>query len=174
MPRFAIAVMGPDRPGIVAAVSASLLELGCNLEDVATSILSGYFSMMMVVTGQPDSTVESVRAALLILEKTDLATAVWPIDGSGAPANPTHVLTAYGPDATGIVHAISADLAAEGVDICDMVCRLHGGDVPVYVVTMEVKLPGPLDPDGVRARISSTGKRLGLDTSLTEIEQSDL
>ena len=38
---FALAVLGRDRPGIVADVSGRLLDLACNIEDAVTSQLSG-------------------------------------------------------------------------------------------------------------------------------------
>src|SRR5260370_40538390 len=44
---YALALIGVDRPGIVAAVASGLSELGCNLEDVTTSLLSGHFAMVL-------------------------------------------------------------------------------------------------------------------------------
>jgi len=43
-------VLGADRVGIVAAISAALAEKGVNIEDIRQSIISGIFSMTMLVT----------------------------------------------------------------------------------------------------------------------------
>ena len=43
MSKTAVFVLGPDRPGIIAAVSQVLFEQGCNLEDVNQTSLQGQF-----------------------------------------------------------------------------------------------------------------------------------
>jgi len=45
-----LSVLGEDRVGIVAAVSAALSGAGANIEDIRQTILSGIFSMTMLVT----------------------------------------------------------------------------------------------------------------------------
>ncbi len=49
MPHFALSAIGRDRPGIVAAVTAVLLEHGVNVEDSQMAILAGHFSMTLVL-----------------------------------------------------------------------------------------------------------------------------
>ena len=49
MPEFAVTAIGRDRPGIVAAISAALLELDGNIEDSQMSILRGHFAVMLIV-----------------------------------------------------------------------------------------------------------------------------
>jgi len=39
-----ISVIGPDRPGILAAVSQLLVELDCNIENARQTILQGEFA----------------------------------------------------------------------------------------------------------------------------------
>lgn len=48
--RAILSVLGADRVGIVAAISAALAEKGVNIEDIRQSIISGIFSMTMLVT----------------------------------------------------------------------------------------------------------------------------
>ena len=45
-----LSVLGEDRVGIVAAVSAALAENSVNIEDIRQTILEGIFSMTMLVT----------------------------------------------------------------------------------------------------------------------------
>lgn len=54
--RAILSVLGEDRVGIVAAVSAALAETGTNIEDIRQTILSGVFSMTMLVTVDEDRT----------------------------------------------------------------------------------------------------------------------
>lgn len=48
--RSILSVLGEDRVGIVAAVSNALAAAGANIEDIRQTILSGVFSMTMLVT----------------------------------------------------------------------------------------------------------------------------
>ncbi len=63
--RSILSVLGEDRVGIVAAVSAALASAGANIEDIRQTILSGMFSMTMLVTVNEDAcSFEDVQARL--------------------------------------------------------------------------------------------------------------
>lgn len=63
--RAILSVLGGDRVGIVAAVSSALAENGVNIEDIRQTILSGVFSMTMLVTIDESSVpFDGVQAAL--------------------------------------------------------------------------------------------------------------
>ena len=47
--RCVISVLGKDRSGIVAAISAVLAEKGANIDDISQTILDDIFSMTMLV-----------------------------------------------------------------------------------------------------------------------------
>ncbi len=47
--RCVISVLGKDRSGIVAAISAALAEHGANIDDISQTILDDIFSMTMLV-----------------------------------------------------------------------------------------------------------------------------
>ncbi|MHB8571988.1 MAG: glycine cleavage system transcriptional repressor [Candidatus Dormibacteria bacterium] len=172
---FAIAVMGQDRPGIVAAVTGTLHEIGCNLEDVATSILSGLFAMMMIFTVPDGVTDDEVkRRVAAIAQRERLMTSSWPVEEHAPSARPTHVLTVYGPDRPGIVHAVVSVLADSGVNICDMVCRLHQAEPPTYVLTVEIWIPPRLEAAALARAIGEVGQSLELETSLRGLEEATL
>jgi ACT domain-containing protein len=50
-----LTVLGEDRVGIVAAVSAVLAEANTNIEDIRQTILGHIFSMTMLVTVDEDT-----------------------------------------------------------------------------------------------------------------------
>lgn len=54
--RAILSVLGEDRTGIVAAVSASLAKDCVNIEDIRQTIISGVFSMTMLVTVDEQAT----------------------------------------------------------------------------------------------------------------------
>ena len=47
--RCVFSVLGKDRSGIVAAISAVLAEKGANIDDISQTILDEIFSMTMLV-----------------------------------------------------------------------------------------------------------------------------
>ena len=49
MKKALISVTGLDATGIIARVATKLYELNINILDITQTILSGYFTMMMVV-----------------------------------------------------------------------------------------------------------------------------
>jgi glycine cleavage system transcriptional repressor len=168
MPLLAVSTIGADRPGIVAAVSRVLLDLGCNIEDSSMSRLHGEFMMMLVVDGPVDD--ESLRTALQpVAGELDLLVAVRRIDAAaqtGAAERP-HVVSVYGGDHPGIVHGVSDLLAGRGVNVTDVTTRLldpHG--TPVYLMLLEVDLPSGLDADGLGAELAALAGRLGVDATL--------
>ena len=44
-----VTVLGFDRKGIIAQVSAVLFDRGINILDISQTILDGYFNMVMIV-----------------------------------------------------------------------------------------------------------------------------
>ncbi|MBN2848204.1 MAG: ACT domain-containing protein [Coriobacteriia bacterium] len=63
--RAILSVLGADRVGIVAAITAVLAECGVNIEDIRQTILSGVFSMTMLVTVDEEAyPFEDVQARL--------------------------------------------------------------------------------------------------------------
>jgi ACT domain-containing protein len=51
-----LSVLGEDRVGIVARVSAVLADAHANIEDIRQTIIGGIFSMTMLVTVDEDAT----------------------------------------------------------------------------------------------------------------------
>lgn len=49
MTKALISVTGVDTTGIIARIATKLYELDINILDISQTILSGYFTMMMVV-----------------------------------------------------------------------------------------------------------------------------
>lgn len=66
--RCVISVLGKDRSGIVAAISAVLAEKGANIDDISQTILDEIFSMTMLVRLNTEvadfNTVQEVLAAV--------------------------------------------------------------------------------------------------------------
>jgi glycine cleavage system transcriptional repressor len=151
VPEFAVTAIGRDRPGIVAAISEALLELEGNIEDSQMSILRGHFAVMLIVklpeavgAGDLEGRLQRVRQELELE-----AIAVNRVDDLGvAVTRPSHVITVYGADHPGIVHAVSAALAEGGANITGLETRLAGApDSPLYVMIIEATIREASEPD---------------------------
>ena len=60
-----VTVLGKDRTGIIAAVSNLLYQDGVNILDISQTILSGMFTMIMLVEVGQDAQYDVVREKLL-------------------------------------------------------------------------------------------------------------
>ena len=165
----AVTVVGVDRPGIVAAITNTLFSLGCNLEDVSSTILRGHFSMMLVV-----KTPDASDAADLEQRLTDagaplgLDVSVRPVEAHASePPQPTHMVSVYGADHPGIVARVAETLAARGANITDLTSRVIGEEsAPVYAVMLEVELSG----EGTVDELLSLREALDVEISVHPIE----
>jgi glycine cleavage system transcriptional repressor len=166
---YAVAVLGRDRPGIVADVSGRLLRLDCNIEDAVTSQLSGHFALMLICAAPADVSLEAVRAGVADVPP-DLHVAVWDVDERPRPARATHVVTVYGPDQTGIVHRVATALADRAVNITDMTCRLSTSGASLYAVTLEVEVPETVPVGELEAALRSAVAPLGLELSVGPLQ----
>jgi glycine cleavage system transcriptional repressor len=132
-----VSALGPDRPGIVARVTGVLLDHGCNIADSRMGLLSGRFTMMLVVTA-PDDLEEQRFLDDLSSAARDLgldAIHAHHVAEALPTAPASHVVTVYGADHPGIVAAVAGALAEAGASITDLQTRL-GADL--YVMTIEV------------------------------------
>lgn len=179
MAQLALAAIGRDRPGIVAAVTAALLRHGVNVEDSRMSILRGHFTMMLIL-GTPDAVDRTALRDDLDRVAADLgleALALNPVEPLAEPAaEPTHVVSVYGVDHPGIVHRVTATLAEQGANVTDLETRLAEteGEAPLYALLIEVALPSELDPSDLDRALGEAGAGESVEVSLRELDRHEL
>jgi glycine cleavage system transcriptional repressor len=141
-----ITAVGQDQPGIIAALTGAVYDLGGNLDDATMTRLHGAFATMVAARLPDTLTVDSVRSALApVGERLGLSVTVQAVPDEHVDTPPDTLIAVYGADRPGIVHAIAARLAARGVNITDMDTRLVGApNAPVYVMQLEA-VTGDLD-----------------------------
>ncbi len=152
MSSLAVTAIGVDQPGIIARVTGVLYKHGGNLTDSSMTILGGHFAIMLLVDcgTAPDeletALTESTRDLGLIVRVAEV--------GEGHESAPaSHVLTVYGTDRPGIVHAASRTLADAGVNVTDLTTRVLAGEQPVYACVMEVAVPAATDEEALAALV---------------------
>lgn len=153
MADVAVTAIGRDRPGIIARVTGLLHEHDCNLEDSTMTILGGQFAMMLLV-GTAAEAPELERVLAEGTEDLGLVVTVRELGAGAVTAPATHVLSVYGSDRPGIVHAVTRELAANGVNVTDVTTRMLEAEQPVYAMMLEASLPEGLDADTLGASIA--------------------
>jgi glycine cleavage system transcriptional repressor len=179
MALFALSAVGRDRPGIVAAVSEVLLRHGVNVEDSQMTILRGHFTMMLVVAAPDGADADRLRADLTATAEelgleTILLSPIEDLESAAEPA-PSQIVTVYGADHPGILHAATSAIAALGVDITDLNTRLVGEDrEPIYALLMEVALPEGVAQAELERVLADVARDEGVDVSIRPLERDAL
>ncbi len=174
MTEFALSAIGRDRPGIVAEVTRALLGHSLNITDSQMAVLSGHFTMMLIVTAPDGTDLDLVHEELArTRDRLGLdALSLSPLGDASAVAAPSHIVTVYGVDHPGIVHAVSARLAAREVNVTDLETRLvgEGGQAGLYAMVLELALPAGVDPEALRAMLEEVGAEQGVDVTVRPLE----
>lgn len=118
-----ISALGPDRPGLVADLTAFLADRGANVEDSRMAVLGGEFGMMVLVSGD-EGEIRRVETELASLEPATGARFLVrrtksPEEHRQGEAQPV-AITAESFDREGIVRAIAAALHALAVNIVSL------------------------------------------------------
>lgn len=169
MAQLAVAVLGPDRPGVIAALTQVLLADAGNLEDASMTILRGQFAMTLVVdvpltAAEVEADLAPVAERLGLLVSVREAAPPSPV----APGAMPYLVSVHGADRPGLVHRVAALIASYGGNITDLTTRLTDG---LYVLVAEIDLPRP--PDELAADLAALAAELGVEASVRPAE-SDL
>jgi glycine cleavage system transcriptional repressor len=161
MGRLWLSALGADRPGIVAALSGVLVDLGCNLEDSTMTNLQGHFAVMLVISAPDDVTAGALEDALSeVVGRFELVVAVRPLGPAPSPGGPDETSTeawtiaVHGADRPGIVHDVTRAVAEAEGNVVDLSTHLVGdAEAPVYVMTLWVTLPAGRAGDAAAERV---------------------
>ncbi len=169
---LAVTAIGRDRPGIVAGITAALLESGGNVDDSQMSNLHGHFAVMLIVSVPDGTSVDELSLRLDEMGREfDLGgVSVSEVTRLERGAGPTHVLTVYGADRPGIVHDVAGLLAARSVNITDLRTRRTGEDgSPLYTMMMELAVPERIS-EGLDQALQGLAAGARVEVSLTELD----
>ena len=161
--RFVLSVLAEDHPGIVAGVSSAVLELGGNIESCSQTVLTGYFTQIMVVTVPESVEPETLRSATMAAARGG-ATEVVILPMNPAPKPPvpsgseTFVVTIFGEDRPGTIHRLTCYMAEKGINVVDLYGSRQGD---TFVLTSEVQVPPQWDIGVLQTELEHMGDELG-------------
>lgn len=178
MPQSIIAVLGTDKPGIIARVTQVLFLHQANLEDISMTNLESELAMMMVVDCKDERTRRLIKQDLKKLSKTaaleihvkDLKKKLTP--RKALKGSRKFLLTAAGRDRTGIVFKVSRLFARHRLNISDLnsqILRPAPGH-EVYVLMLEVDVPDKFSQKKLREDLKKTAAELDVDIQWKQVE----
>jgi glycine cleavage system transcriptional repressor len=135
---YMLTLVGKDRPGIVAHVTAALYEGGANLGETSMMRLGGNFSIMMMV--QFSGTTHALQDLVGgVAESLGLQLHIDHIEARLHDHRiPDVRITVYGADRAGIVAKVTGVLAEAGLDILELESDVAGTDAdPIYIMNIE-------------------------------------
>lgn len=173
MKEVALSAIGRDRPGIVAAVTKVLLDLGCNLADSSMAILGDQFAMVLLVELPDDLSIQVLDDSLRqAVEPLDLVTQVREAGHAHSSiGTEPYVISMYGADKPGIVHSVAEALAETGANITDLTSHLAGN---IYTMVLDIDVPNEVDIEDLKRSLTATATRLEVDLTIRRAELEQL
>jgi glycine cleavage system transcriptional repressor len=176
MIKAVISGIGPDQPGIVAAISSILFKHGCNIEDSTMTRLAQEFAVILIISVPDNLPFAQLQTEFSTLEEShNMLILIKPIPGhvdleSHVPDNP-YMVSVAGHDHTGITYHVSRKLAELGINITDLNSQIIAGEEgPVYIMMIEVDIPPFIAEKTVREEFQSLARDLGVEIQLRPLE----
>ena len=172
MNKAILSVLGQDRPGIVAAITAVLSRQQCNIENVSQTILQSQFAGIFVVSIPPDLSLKVVEQGLVKeMQVLDLSVQVKAVQDQEATflagESEPFIITTEGPDRIGLVAGITEIIARYGANITNLQAVFKGGDAPGdNIMIYEVDIPLKADQKAFERDLRQRASELSLDISI--------
>ena len=133
-----LTLVGKDRTGIVAKISAALYQENCNLGEASMTRLGGNFTIMLMI--QFDGLAEDLDRILQpVCDSLSLRFHVDQIDGElHHHLEPDVRISVHGADRAGIIADVTRALADAGLDILNLESDVAGTNQdPLYIMNIE-------------------------------------
>ena len=146
---YMLSLVGKDRPGLVAEVSAALCKAGCNLGDSSMARLGANFSIMVMV--QWEGTIELLNEIVQPISQTlSLTPHINELPGGMEHhVEPDVRISVYANDRMGIVEDVTTALAEAGLNIQHLDSNTDpekGSPGKTYYLHIEGTVAKGLDP----------------------------
>jgi glycine cleavage system transcriptional repressor len=160
-----VTVLGEDRPGLVAAITRCLWELGANLTDTSFSVLGAGADFSAVCELPTGLGVEEVAAALqgtTELAEVEISVRTYLYDSLHGPeGDVTHRIEVSGGDQPGLVARLCETFVEFKANIVSLNAGPLARDHDRYVIRLSVWLPDAA-ADACIATVTNTAQALGL------------
>jgi glycine cleavage system regulatory protein len=160
MASLILTVIGPDRPGLVRALSAAVAARGGSWLESRMARLAGQFAGIVLVEA-PEALLDDLHA----LESEGLRV-IAQSGSTGAPQGERLLLEVVGHDRPGIVRDVAAVLAATGVNIEELTTGVDSGSFSgeaMFRANASLRSPSTAATEAMRAGLEALGNELMVD-----------
>ncbi|SDP08043.1 glycine cleavage system protein R [Desulforhopalus singaporensis] len=175
--KYLLTAFSRDRVGIVADISQVIYENGYNLEDSSMMYLAGEFAILLLLS-EPSSDVAgtlnevmSKECRRLEIEK-GITAFLRPVGDEKQEKKKdivTKTINIEGHDQAGIVYRVSKFLADSNINILTLRTEVRPSPqsgTDLYVMKIDVEIPGKLNLGEVEDGLETIGDRLHVDVSI--------
>lgn len=165
MSALIVTLTGPDRPGMVSAISDCAAAHGANWHDSLMANFDNTFAGIVHLQVAPEQ-VAALSQALRALDAADFRITVTQPAGGTQAALQQVEMELVGHDRPGIIRAISAQLAALGVSIHKLQTSTSSGAMSgeqLFHMQARLGMPQELDADALRHGLESLANELMVD-----------
>ncbi|MFP4349329.1 MAG: glycine cleavage system protein R [Thermodesulfobacteriota bacterium] len=171
MNKVVISVLGQDRPGIIARVTAAIFEKDGNIENVSQTIVQSEFSGLFIAAfpsnNQTESLQEYFRNQVADMGLKAYVDPLKPGKPVAAVSSQPFVITTQGPDRKGLVAAMTAVIASFNVNVTNLQAVFKGGDDPSRnIMIYEVDVPLDTNKQDLDVALREKAEELGLEISI--------
>ncbi len=166
-----LTVSGPDRPGLVEALSQAVANHRGSWLESRMARLAGHFAGVLRVS-VPEAQVDALTRALQSLELDGLQVSVARSELE-PPASDARALRLeiLGSDRPGIVHDISRALADRDINVDELRTEIMSAPMSgelLFLANAELQIPVDLDLDLLRKDLEALAHELMVDVDLDE------
>ena len=170
-----ITIIGPDRPGIVSAISDQAAAYGANWADSLMADLAGQFAGIVHLQ-VPSASADALMGALKKLDSPTMHVAVAKgVSGEARPQTRRLKLDLVGQDRPGIIHSIAGQMAQRGVSIERLQTQIESGAMSggeIFRVAALLRVPSTVNDADLRAALEGLANELMVDIELADTPAS--
>lgn len=160
--QFVISVMSKDRPGIVADITGTILDLDGDLADLNQSVLGGFFTMILIAEFDAKVTPEDVFAGFSHIQsetriEANIKELTVPLETFKAELpKETFVVTGQGENRKGLVKIMGDFFNYRNINILDLVTTR---DEQLYTMIFQVDLSSIDSVEDLRSELAALAER---------------
>lgn len=169
---YALSFVSRDSKGIVAETTRILFENGFNIADSSSTLLQGVFAMIFIVTSDKNYEENEIKS---IFANEGIQMEAFKYENKVPEKDEIHYsISVYGADKPGIVHKITADIAAHGLNILDLQTKVTGKENKVYIMILEAAAKSDANESEWQTDLKKTASLINTQINIEKIDIYEL
>ena len=169
-----ISAIGADRPGIVNALSMTILDNGCNIVDSRMTVLGGEFAILIMISGSWDK-IAKLEGSMPALEKKLGLTIISKRTEARKSADKMlpYMVEVISMDHEGIVYNVAEFFSSRDINIEDLTTSSYSAahtGTPMFNMNMVISIPADVAIGDLREQFTEFSDALNLDAVMEPVK----